>query len=147
MRLKALIAAAAVVVALPALATVAASWHRVGGNESSVTYVDASSITRGSPERQAWAMSHFAKPIDGRVWAARIQYAFDCGAGVYRSLAYVHLGANGEELSNHQSTTSDVRRTPDPGSISENMVKFVCTGQGGTAVADPKVDSETVLKR
>ena len=146
MRLKSMIALAAVATALPAAALAAAeAWHRVGGNAASVTYVDASSIGSNGGEREAWAMSVFAKPIDGRVYSARIRYAVNCAEGYYRSLRYVHLGADGEELSNHESTTSSQRRTPDAGSISEKMVRFICTGSGGTRVADPRADAPKVM--
>ncbi len=146
MRRTMMIAAAAILAPLPAAAIAAAeSWYRVGGNENSVTYVDASSIRTAASEREAWTLSVFATPIDGRVHAARVHYAFGCAEGYYRSLRYVHLGIKGEELSNHASTSSDRRRTPDEGSISQKMLDFVCNGKGGTPIGDPADDADQVF--
>ena len=115
-RIKTMIALAAIATALPAATITAAdAWHRVGGNANSATYIDASTIRRGGTETEAIAKSYFAKPIGDRVYSASIRYSFNCAGGYYRSLAYIHYGVNNEELSNHASTTSDQRRTPEPG--------------------------------
>lgn len=148
MRLKTMLAIAAIATVLPAAAlAAAASWNRVGGSENVVTYIDASSIRANGSTREALAMSVFAKPLSDRVWSATILYSFDCAGGYYRSLRYQHFGANGELLSDHASTTSDEKRYPEKGAISETMMTFACTGQGGTPVADPRVDAGKFLVR
>jgi hypothetical protein len=146
MRMKTMFAIAAIATALPAAALApAASWNRVGGSDSVVSYIDANSIRTTGGTREALAMSVFAKPIGDRVWSATILYSFDCAQGHYRSLRYQHFGANGELLSDHASSTSSEKRYPEKGAINEKMFNFVCTGQGGTPITDPRDDADQVF--
>lgn len=145
MHLKSIIALAAMATVLPAAAQ-AQSWSRVGGNDSSVMYLDTTSVRgTGGNLREATVLMVFAKPLSDRVWSAHILYSYDCGAQTYRSLRYKHFGADRELLSDHESTTSDQVRKPDPGAISESMVTQVCTGAGGQKVAEPYADAKTFL--
>lgn len=147
MRLKTMIALTAIAAVLPATAlAAAASWFRVGGNDSTVMYVDADNIRISGNVREARVLSVFAKPLGDRVWSAEILYSIDCAAGYYRSLRYKHFGASGELLSDHASSTSDEKRYPEKGAISEKMLTFVCTGQGGVPVPDTRADSQRWLK-
>lgn len=142
MQIKSLIATVAIATSVPAAAHLAAEqWYRIGGNANTASYVDKGSIVRSGNGAKAWVMTVMAKPINDRVWSARIYYDFDCAARFYRSLRYVHLGAKGEVLSDHASTTSEQRRVPEKGAISEGMFDFVCSGTGGDLVANPDADA------
>ncbi|MEI9849599.1 MAG: surface-adhesin E family protein [Sphingomonas sp.] len=123
----------------------AATWYRIGGNRNTVTYIDADSIRRIGPKTTALTQSIYAKPIEGTVHAGRITSEYDCGAGYFRTLEYSYLDAAGTVFGTEASATIDEHKVPAPGSINESTMKFVCTGQGGTLVADPFADARALF--
>ena len=126
--------------ALPATAH-ATSWYRVGGNDKTMTYVDADSIKADGDKKTAWVWSVYAAPINDTVYSARVKTEYDCTDSYLRTLEYSYFGEGGAYISTEPSDSADQRQYPPAGSINEAAMAFVCQRQVGDAVSDPLADA------
>ncbi|NYT42911.1 hypothetical protein HZY97_19210 [Sphingomonas sp. R-74633] len=138
--MRILLAAAAL---LPFAATPAAAqqWYRVGGSDTTMSYVDLGSLRTLGDRIVGDVESVYVQPIGEGIIAARIRTEFNCTDKSFRTLEYSYFAPGGKYLRTEPSDTlNDVKR-PKPGSINEAIMDFACFRKGGTAVADPFTDA------
>jgi hypothetical protein len=133
----------AAIALLPLVPTEAAaqSWYFVGGNESTRTYVDLSSLRPIDNKMIGDVQSVYSTPLDGGIWGVRIRQEFDCVGNYFRTLQYSYYGAGGTFIDTEASETINEHKVPVPNSINEGVMQFVCYRSGGTQVASPFDDA------
>lgn len=131
-------AAALLPVATPAAAQ---QWYRVGGNETTMSYVDLASLRPLGDKIIGDVESVYVEPIGDGIIAARIRTEFNCQAKNFRTLEYSFYAPGGKFLRTEPSETLNEIKVPKPGSINESIMDFACLRKGGIAVADPIKDA------
>lgn len=131
---------AAVLLALPATAN-ASNWYRIAGNEKTVAYLDADSITTSGGKTSFWVWSVYSTDIGEGIHSARIHEEYECTASRFHTLEYVYFDENGKMLSSEPSASIDQMRYPAADSIDEAIMQFGCQRSGGEAVSNPLTDA------
>lgn len=120
---KALLLAAAVVAATPALA----EWTRITTTATDVFYLDASTIKGTGKMRRAWVLVDFKQASELGVLSSRRVEQFDCAEERYRTLqATYHAGqmANGKMVAADYSTSEWTYIAPE--SAIYDFMRRVC---------------------
>ena len=133
-----LVAAALLPFATPATAQ---QWYRVGGNESTQSYVDLASLRPLGDKIIGDVESVYIQPIGEGIIAARIRTEFNCTGKSFRTLEYSFFAPGGKFMRTEPSETLNDIKVPKPDSINEAIMDFACFRKGGTAVADPLKDA------
>jgi hypothetical protein len=138
--MRILLAAAAL---LPFAATPAAAqqWYRVGGSDTTMSYVDLGSLRTLGDRIVGDVESVYLRPIGEGIMAARIRTEFNCQDKSFRTLDYSYFAPGGKFMRTEPSETLNEIKRPAAGSINEAIMDFACYRRGGTAVADPLQDA------
>jgi hypothetical protein len=138
--MRSLLLAAALAAFVPAEAH-AASWYRVGGNETTMSYVDLDSLRPLEGKIIALTQSVYADMLDGDVQSSMIRSEYDCAGGYFRTLEYTYFGSDQSNLGTEPSATINEHKVPLPDSLNEAMMEFICYRKGGEYVSDIYADA------
>lgn len=136
-----LLLAAAVLLPFAAAPASAQQWYRVGGNDSTMSYVDLSSLRALGDRIVGDVESVYVQPIGEGIIAAKIRTEFNCQARTFRTLEYSFYTPAGKLLRSEPSETMNDNKPIKPNSINEAIMDFACYRKGGTAVANPIADA------
>lgn len=117
-------------------------WYRIAGDEYGVYYVEASTIREESGIKTAVTMSANSEPNSSGAYNVIVVVEYKCAAGSYRDMLFNFLDRDGNVLRKEEAQSGPEFRTPKSGSFNDLMLRFVCTGEGGTPVSEPLGDSE-----
>ncbi|RYE01666.1 MAG: hypothetical protein EOP61_10570 [Sphingomonadales bacterium] len=118
-------------------------WHRIAGDEYSVFYVEASTIRNEGGIRTAMTLTANAQPSDSGAYNIIVAVEYNCAAGSYRDMLFNYLDNDGNVLRKEEAQSGPAFRTPKPGSFNDLMMRFVCSGEGGTRVDEPLGDADS----
>ncbi|RYY25669.1 MAG: hypothetical protein EOP62_12465 [Sphingomonadales bacterium] len=119
------------------------AWHRIAGDEYAVYYVEASTIRNEGGIRTAMTLTANSEPSDSGAYNVIVAVEYNCAAGSYRDMLFNYLDNDGKVLRKEAAQSGPEFRTPRAGSFNEMMLRFVCTGNGGTRVDEPLGDADT----
>ena len=119
-------------------------WNAVTGDATTLMiYIDASSVSRSGKMAHATALSVVYEEIDGRgsVSFTQDDMQFDCNDGLYRIGAKRAYSAKRELLQTVPDSITAPFRVASGNRYMEAALRYVCKGEGGTAVTDPYADA------
>ena len=120
----------------------APSWHRIGGDDDMIFYVDANSIITEGSTKVALTLTARSQPTASGAYFVAVTVAYDCKGKRYRDLDFAFIDAEGTVIRTEPSRAGPDFKVPAANSFNEMMLHFVCSRSGGVRVDNPLEDSE-----
>ncbi|NML07384.1 surface-adhesin E family protein [Sphingomonas sp. G-3-2-10] len=116
-------------------------WHYIDGTDRMAMYVEAGTITIEGDTRSVLTLSAYAQPRANGAYNIAVTMGFHCTKKLFRTIEFAALDAEGNILVSEPSPTPEYR-VPGEGSYNDQVMRFVCFGEGGTRVDNPLKDAE-----
>lgn len=133
---------------LVALAPPAAplEWYRIASSKHAIVYV-ARLSTLVSDSRTASVATFHAKPTAGNAAITVVSHSFRCSKHDVSDMLVSHIDSAGAMIDTKELPLTEPYRPIAAKSDLDAAIRFVCEGQGGTRVEDPRADARTLFAR